>query len=213
MSKIYCILGKSATGKDTLLNLMVDKGFKRVVSHTSRKKRSNEILDKDYHFVSKEQMLQMIGNHEFVETRSYSTVTNDIFSWKEVLFRILGVSKEKKSNEDMWYYGVHKNEIDLDSDNNYICIVDGNGFKALREHFGSNNVIGIYLWVNNRERLLRALNRCELDDKGVDEIVRRYIDDDIKFTKDITNHCILKINNTNINNTLNIVLRNIRNGM
>jgi len=183
-------MGKSCVGKDSLLNLMVDKGFKRVVSHTSRGRRSNEIEGRDYRFTSQQQMIDMINDNEFVETRSYNVVSNMT-----------------------WYYGISKNEIDLNSENNYISVVDGSGFKALREYYGKDNVIGIYLWVNNRERILRAMNRCELDDKMVDELVRRYIDDNIKFTKEVTDNCILKINNTNLTETLEIVLRNIKNGI
>lgn len=190
MGKIYCILGKSSVGKDSLLNLIVDKGFKRVISHTSRPKRSNEIQDIDYHFVSKRQMVNMIDDNEFVETRSYKVVTGEI-----------------------WYYGIAETEIDLNSNNNYICVVDGRGFNSLRNFYGKDQVIGIYLYVNNRERLLRALNRCEVDDKAVDEIIRRYIKDDEAFTSEIINQCILKVNNVNLDDTLQIVLRNIKNGV
>lgn len=189
MGKIYCILGKSSVGKDSLLNLMVDKGFKRVVSHTSRSRRSNEIGGRDYYFTSKESMLHMIDNNEFVETRSYNVVGNET-----------------------WYYGVSKKEIDLNSDQDYVCIVDGQGFETLREYYGKENVIGIYLYVSNRERLLRALNRCEVDDRAVDEIIRRYEKDDEAFTSEIINQCVLKVNNVNLNDTLSIVLRNIKNG-
>lgn len=190
MGKIYCILGKSSVGKDSLLNLMVDKGFKRVVSHTSRSRRSNEIGGRDYYFTSKESMLHMIDNNEFVETRSYNVVGNET-----------------------WYYGVSKKEIDLNSDQDYVCIVDGQGFETLREYYGKENVIGIYLYVSNRERLLRALNRCEVDDRAVDEIIRRYEKDDEAFTSEIINQCILKVNNVNLDDTLQIVLRNIKNGV
>lgn len=189
MGKIYCLLGKSSAGKDSLLNLMVDMGFKRVVSHTSREKRSNEIEGRDYYFVTSQKMLQMIENDEFVETRSYNVIGGEV-----------------------WYYGVSKNEINLGLGGNYACVVDGQGFKTLRNYYGKDNVIGIYLYVNNRERLLRALNRCKVDDKAVDEIVRRYIKDDEDFTNEVINQCILKVNNVNLNDTLSIVLRNIKNG-
>ena len=120
MGKIYVIMGKSSTGKDSLLNLMVEKGYKRVVSHCSRPRRSNEIADRDYHFVKYQQMVDMIENNEFVETRSYNVVDNET-----------------------WLYGISKSEIDLSSDNNYISVVDGQGFEALRDHYGKENVVGV----------------------------------------------------------------------
>lgn len=187
MGKIFVIMGKSSTGKDSLLNLMVEQGYKRVVSHCSRPKRSNEIANRDYHFVKYQQMVDMIDNNEFVETRSYNVVDNQI-----------------------WLYGISKNEIDLNSDNNYISVVDGQGFKTLREYYGKENVIGIYLWISNRERLLRSLNRCKLDDKAVLEIIRRFKDDDEVFTKEVISNCVLQINNISLSDTLNIVLRNLK---
>jgi len=190
MGKIISILGKSSTGKDSLLNLMVEKGYKRVISYTSRERRSNEVNHRDYHFVTKETMLKMIKNDEFVETRTYHVVGGET-----------------------WYYGINKNEIDLNSKDNYISVVDGDGFKELRDYYGNSNVLGIYLWINNRERLLRALNRCDVDDKGVLEIIRRFQDDDIKFTKEVVDNCILKINNINLSETFDVVIRNIKNGV
>jgi len=186
MGKIFVVMGKSAVGKDSLLNLMVEKGYKRVVSHCSRPRRSNEISDRDYHFVKQQQMLDMIENNEFVETRSYNVVENQT-----------------------WLYGISKSEIDLESNDNYISVVDGQGFKTLREFYGAENVVGIYLWISNRERLLRSLNRCELDDKAVLEIIRRFKDDDAVFTKEVISNCVLQINNISLSDTLNIVLRNL----
>jgi guanylate kinase len=190
MSKVYCLLGKSCAGKDTLLNLIVNKGFKRVISHTSRPIRSNEVNHIDYHFTTKDTMIKMLSDNEFVEVRTYNV-----------------------ANGDTWYYGIAKDSIDLNSDGDYICIVDGEGFKSLQNHYGKENILGIYLWIHNRERLLRALHRSELSDTDVDEIVRRYMADDRDFTKEIINRCILKINNVNINETLDIVLRNIKSGL
>lgn len=190
MGKVYCIIGYSATGKDTLLNLMVNKGFKRVISHTSRPRRSTELNGREYYFVTYDEMLNMEKNNEFVETRKYSVINNQT-----------------------WIYGIHKDSIDLFSEGDYICIVDCDGFESLQGYYGKENVVGIYLYVNNRERLLRALNRCELSDTDVDEIVRRYTKDNVDFRKETIDKCVLRINNININITLDIVLRNIRSGL
>lgn len=190
MSKVYCLVGFSCTGKDTLLNLLVNKGFKRVISHTSRPKRSSELDGREYHFVTYDEMINMEINQEFIEMRKYNVVNNQT-----------------------WLYGIHKDSIDLNSNGDYICIVDCGGFESLQAHYGKENVLGIYLYVNARERLLRALNRCELSDSDVDEIVRRYEKDKVDFPEETIKKFVLKINNVNINETLDIVLRNIKNGL
>jgi guanylate kinase len=185
--KIYAIIGYSATGKDSLLNLLVDNGFIRVVSDTSRPMRSSELNGREYNFRSFNEMLNMEANNEFVEIRKYSVVNNQT-----------------------WLYGIHKDSIDLKQGKNYICVVDCQGFESLQAYYGKDNVIGIYLYVNARERLLRALNRCELIDTDVDEIVRRYEKDKVDFKKEVIDKCVLKINNVDINETLNMVLNNIK---
>ena len=56
MNKIFCIMGKSSSGKDTIYNLI--KGEFRfenllpVVTYTTRPMRDGEISDKTYHFIS-----------------------------------------------------------------------------------------------------------------------------------------------------------------
>lgn len=187
MSKIYCILGKSSVGKDSLLNILEVNGFKRVISHTSRPMRSTELNGREYHFIDVNNMMDMIQNDEFIERRTYKVV-----------------------GDTVWYYGIHKKEIDINGNDDYIVIVDGQGFQAIKSYYGDENVIGIYMYIDNRERLLRALNRCKLTDKDVDEIVRRYQADDIDFTKDIIDECTLKINNINLNQSADIVIRNIK---
>ena len=52
---LYCILGNSGSGKDTILNkLLADKKLrlKKVVTCTTRPMRDNEVQGENYHFVS-----------------------------------------------------------------------------------------------------------------------------------------------------------------
>lgn len=68
---MICIVGASGSGKDTLLNIFEKLGFKRVVSHTTRPKRSGEINGVNYHFVSEEKFDQLEKDGQFVETTKY----------------------------------------------------------------------------------------------------------------------------------------------
>jgi guanylate kinase len=180
---VYALIGYSCTGKDTVLNALVQKGFKRVISHTSRPRRSKEQDHIDYHFVTYNEMVNMENNNEFIEMRKY-----DVASGETRL------------------YGIHKDSIDLNSERDYICIVDCQGFEALQAHYGEENVIGIYLYVPGKERLLRALNRCELTEEDVDEIVRRYQADKVDFKQETIRKCSLYVENTDIKDTVEIIL-------
>ncbi|XP_055519707.1 guanylate kinase-like isoform X3 [Leucoraja erinacea] len=69
------ISGPSGAGKSTLLKILFKEyatifGFS--VSHTTRSPRTGEENGKDYHFVSREEMLRGIAAGEFVESAEFS---------------------------------------------------------------------------------------------------------------------------------------------
>ncbi len=57
MGKIFCIMGKSGSGKDTILkeiNKVEDLNLKTIVTYTTRPKRNNETDGVEYFFIDKE---------------------------------------------------------------------------------------------------------------------------------------------------------------
>ncbi|XP_060080043.1 uncharacterized protein LOC132559441 [Ylistrum balloti] len=67
--------GPSGSGKSTLLNKLFEEypdSFAFSVSHTTRNPRQGEVDGKDYHFVNKENFLQMIEQNEFLEHAQFS---------------------------------------------------------------------------------------------------------------------------------------------
>ncbi|XP_078087975.1 guanylate kinase-like isoform X8 [Mustelus asterias] len=69
------VSGPSGAGKSTLLKLLL-KEYNQVfgfsVSHTTRNPRPGEENGKDYHFVSREEMLRGIEAGEFIENAEFS---------------------------------------------------------------------------------------------------------------------------------------------
>ncbi|RJP46409.1 MAG: guanylate kinase [Anaerolineaceae bacterium] len=96
---LIVISGPSGVGKDTVLQRMKERGlpFHFVVTATTRPKRTGEIQDKDYKFVSKEEFARMIEADELIE---YAIVYGDykgipkqqvrtaLASGKDVILRI-----------------------------------------------------------------------------------------------------------------------------
>ena len=75
---ILIISGLSGSGKDTVINRLKEIStidFHFVVTCNTRKKREGEIDGKDYHFISREQFLNMIENGEMLE---HSVVYDDL---------------------------------------------------------------------------------------------------------------------------------------
>lgn len=98
--KVITLTGSSASGKDFLLNeiLKDNKGVKPVISVTTRPKRDGEVDGVDYKFISIEEFSRLLSAKEMIEFREYNTV------------------------EGVWYYGVSKDSIDVNSDDTYVVI-------------------------------------------------------------------------------------------
>ena len=171
MKSIVCLLGKSASGKDFIMNKLVKEyGFKRVISHTTRPIRNGETNGKEYYFISLDKFLNMSLKDNFIECREYNT------------------------QQGLWYYGLSKHEIDLTDDNKYVVILDFNGLKTLEEYLKlvgmEDKLTSVYIEAKAQVRLQRSLNReGEMTDEQVMEVIRRLEADekDFKGAKEYTN--------------------------
>ena len=123
MAKIITLCGKSASGKNYIYNALLEKYpmLVPVVQHTTRPRRTGEIDKKDYHFVNSKEFLHKVGHGDIFETREYIT------------------------EHGLWYYGTSKFEIDINSNNIYITIVDYKSIKSYINQFGANNILSYYI--------------------------------------------------------------------
>lgn len=173
---IYILLGKSAAGKDTLLRLMQQTGkYKPIVSTTSRPIRKNETPDVDYHFVSRQEFLNMIDNHKLIEYRKYDTLVG--------------------GNPDTWYYGTSRDAIDTKGKEDYVAVLDPSGAKAFKEKLGEDACTTVYLTASKEIRTERARKRGSFDET---EWNRRLEDDEIRFRDMEYQADIVIDNNTSI---------------
>lgn len=161
--KLIILIGCSATGKDYILkkSLHSIKELNPVISYTTRPMRVGEVNGVDYHFIDTKTMTDMLNNNEFIETRQYNVAC-----------------------KETWCYGLHKDSIDIDSDKNYIAIVDLEGFFKIQRYFMKlgmkENLHSIYIKCSAQTRLLRSLHReGEMKDEQVKEIIRRFEDDEL----------------------------------
>lgn len=67
------LIGPSAVGKTEIAKELYRLfNIKKVITHTTRPKRLNEIEDVDYHFVTKDEFLALKADDFFVETTFYN---------------------------------------------------------------------------------------------------------------------------------------------
>ena len=134
MGKIYCVMGKSSSGKDTVYKKLKEqyKEFRLIVPYTTRPIREGEKDGVEYYFVDPEQFRAMKEDGKVIESRSYNTKCG------------------------IWtYFTADDGQIDL-SAADYLLIGTLVSYQALREYFGEEAIVPVYLEVEDGLRLART---------------------------------------------------------
>ncbi len=77
MGKLFCMMGKSASGKDTIYKALVEDdtlGLHTVVPYTTRPIRAGEAEGENYYFVTEEIYGRMAAEEKIIEARTYETI-------------------------------------------------------------------------------------------------------------------------------------------
>ena len=145
MGKIYCIMGKSSTGKDTLFKKILGDeslSLKTIVPYTTRPVRAGEKNGVEYFFC------------------------------------------DEKKVEELEREGCI---IDLEHQN-YLIIGTLESYLKIRDYFGKEKVVPIYIEVEDGERLSRALNRERMQESPkYEELCRRFLADAKDFSEEKLN--------------------------
>jgi len=164
MGKIFCVMGKSATGKDTIYQKLLNESkldLKRIIPYTTRPIREGEVPGREYFFCTEEDVQKMDEEGRIVELRAYDTVYG---VWK--------------------YFTVDDGNIQLDKEN-YILIGTLEAYTKIRDYFGVEHVVPIYIEVEDGERLLRAIAREKSQDvPKYEEMCRRFLADAKDFSEE-----------------------------
>ncbi len=162
MSKIFCIVGKSCSGKDTLYEMILSKKWKNlipVIPYTTRPKRNDEIEGLNYHFVNDEQMKEYERSGRIIERRQYHTT------------------------QGVWNYFTLK--FPMQNGKNYLLITTLDGVRSLIGHYGQDTVFVIYLHTDDKTRLLRCIKRESAENSpDYSEVCRRFIADQEDFAEE-----------------------------
>ena len=183
MGKLFYLMGKSVSGKDTIYqNLLADEkwNLKRLVIYTTRPIRDGELAGREYHFVDEEEFQRLKSEGKVIEDRGYQTVYG------------------------LWRYFT-ADTIDL-MRYNYLGIGTLESYIKLQDYYGKEKVCPIYVEVG--ERLKRAIAREETQAvPKYEEMCRRFLADskdfseenvkmagiDMRFQNNDFNTCLLEI--------------------
>lgn len=164
MGKLFYVIGKSATGKDTIFRELLAqevRKLKPLVLYTTRPMRAGEEQGVQYHFTDEEGLSKLQEAGKVIELRSYQTVHG---IWK--------------------YFTADTEETDLTSED-YLGIGVLESYRALRDYYGKERVVPIYIEVEDGERLQRALERERTQkEPKYAELCRRFLADSEDFSEE-----------------------------
>lgn len=164
------LVGKSASGKDTIQKELIKMGYKSVVSYTTRPPRKGEIDGVAYNFISEEEFIQKEQDGFFAETTSYNVATGET-----------------------WHYGSAIKDLTDDK----VFIVNPDGLKHVKK-MSTLNPIAFYImadeetiWNRLRQRgddaaeARRRLNADDVDFSGIVSNVDFCLRNDLGLKPDI----------------------------
>jgi len=162
--KVFYIIGKSSTGKDSLSAVLLKDetlNLKEIVQYTTRPIRDGETEGKEYHFISNERVQELEHAGKIIEIRTYHTIYGD------------------------WHYlMVDDGEVDL-SAHHYLAVGTVESYERIRDYYPKGQVIPIYIEVETGERLQRALDReRKHENPKYTEMCRRFLADEQDFDKE-----------------------------
>ena len=164
MGNIYCLMGKSASGKDTIYNRLLAMErlhLRRVVPYTTRPMRSGETDGQTYVFCTEQQVADFEAAGKIIELRAYHTMYG---IWK--------------------YFTADDGQIGL-AESDYLMIGTLEAYEQIRDYFGMDKVCPVYVEVDDGLRLQRALDRERAQDQPkYAEMCRRFLADEEDFSEE-----------------------------
>lgn len=164
MGKIFYIMGKSASGKDKIYSELLQNeklGLKELVLYTTRPIRHGEEDGKQYYFVDDKRLNQLRNEGKIIEERAYQTV------------------------HGIWtYFTADEGQIALEQAN-YIGIGTLESYGKMRQYFGPEKIVPVYVEVEDGIRLERALIREKKQEQPrYKEMCRRFLADCEDFSEE-----------------------------
>ena len=164
MGKIFYIMGKSSSGKDTIYSRLLqdeDMQLKKIILYTTRPMREGEQDGREYHFVQKESFDTFYKQGRVIESSTYHTVYGP------------------------WiYFTADDGQIALEQEN-YLGIGTLESYEGMKLYYGEENICPLYIEVEDGERLKRAISREEQQKvPKYEEMCRRFLADAEDFSEE-----------------------------
>ena len=160
------IIGKSGSGKSTVVDELTKLGYKKVLTDTTRPMRHGEVQGVDYNFLSQEEFDLNKENGVYAEDVVYNASFGQVS------------------------YGSKKEDY-LNSDDKSVIILNPYGLLMADENDCLNHVFKVYLRLTDELILERLSKRGD----SMKEVQRRLLTDEVDFAN-MESHCDLVIDIT-----------------
>ena len=135
------LVGKTASGKNYIRDLLIEKDIQPVVTYTTRPMREGEVDGKTYHFLSQEDFQKKIKEGFFFESTAY------------------------QMKDKTWYYGSRFEK----EDNNKVIILNPEGVDEITKA-KDLNVKPVVFYIEAPDEILRERLRNRGDDMDKAEL-------------------------------------------
>lgn len=164
MGKFIYIMGKSASGKDTIAKKLKEKlGLKSYVMYTTRPMRAGEQEGVDYFYTTEDKIEEYRNEGKLIESRTYQTVHGP------------------------WTYAT-VNDSQLEGDSDIIGLGTLESYVKVKKFFqekGSESLLPVYIEIDEETRRQRAIKREEQQENPKwEEMERRLKADNIDFSEE-----------------------------
>ncbi|MGP1349806.1 MAG: guanylate kinase [Stomatobaculum sp.] len=163
MGKIFYVMGKSASGKDTIYKELLKKQarLQPLIPYTTRPMRAGERDGEEYRFVVPEVLERFAAEGKVIERRDYQTA------------------------QGIWSYAtVDDGEMAFFENISYLGIGTLESFARLRNYYGAEKLVPLYIEVESGCRLERALRReKQQKEPQYAELCRRFLADEEDFSE------------------------------
>lgn len=178
MGRIFYLMGKSASGKDCLHQALISDEtlqLKEIVLYTTRPMREGEKNGREYFFLQEEEAACLEQSGKIIEERCYQTVYGP---WK--------------------YMTVDDGQFQLDQ-YSYLMIGTLESYQGMKQYFGKEKLIPLYITVDDGIRLQRALDReRKQSEPKYAEMCRRFLADEADFSEDKLRKAEIKVRFENL---------------
>jgi guanylate kinase len=170
MGKIFYLMGKSSSGKDTIFKELLQRsgqnadvtGLRTIVPYTTRPIRAGEQEGVEYHFTDEAGFQKLLGSGKVIEQREYHTF------------------------HGLWrYFTVDDGQFVPEGRQDYLMIGTLEAYQSMQRYFGAEKVLPVLIELDDGVRLQRALDREKKQQQPkYEEMCRRFLADSEDFSED-----------------------------